>query len=80
MQRSNGVVSSYRLISVAISATFHTAERHNLTADTGVSHFFREAETTVSQSVSQAVSQSPLLGHDNRKIVSGGCKLILALP
>jgi hypothetical protein len=48
------MVSSYRLISKVISAMFHGAERLNLTANVGVSYFFHDAETTV--------SESPLLG------------------
>jgi hypothetical protein len=46
MQDSNGVVSSYRLISKVISPTFHTVEWHNLMAD-GVSYFFRDAQGVV---------------------------------
>jgi hypothetical protein len=73
LQRSNGAVSSYRLISKVISAKFHRAEWLNLTADAGVLYFFHDAET--------AVSHSPLLGlcHDNRKIVLSGQKPILAV-
>jgi hypothetical protein len=51
MQLSNGAVSSYRLTSEVISATFHTAELRNLTADVGVSYFSGNAETAVSLSV-----------------------------
>jgi hypothetical protein len=51
---------------------FHTVEWHNLTADAGVLYFFHEAETVVSPHYS--------VSHDNRKIVSGGQKLILAVP
>jgi hypothetical protein len=43
----------------------------------GVLYFSRDAETAVSQSVSQFPQLS--LCHDNRKIVSGGQKPILAV-
>jgi hypothetical protein len=65
------VVSSDRLISKVISVMFHTAEWRNLTADAGVSYFFRNTETAVSLHYS--------VSHDNWKIVSGGQKLILAV-
>jgi hypothetical protein len=47
-QHSNGAVSSWRLISKVIFPMFHTVEWHNLTADAGVSYFFRDAQTVVS--------------------------------
>jgi hypothetical protein len=72
MQPSNGVFSSYRLISKVISATFHIAEWRNLTADTAVSYSFHGAETAVSPHYS--------VSHDNWKIVQGGQKLIPAVP
>jgi hypothetical protein len=59
MQHSHCTVSSYRLISKVISATFHTAEWHNLTADAGVSYFFGDAETAVSQPPLLGLSQQP---------------------
>jgi hypothetical protein len=71
MQHSNGAVSSQRLISKVISPTFHTGEWRNLTADTGVLYFFRDAQTVVSPHY--------LVSHDNRKIVSCSWKLILAV-
>jgi hypothetical protein len=73
-QHSNGTISSYRLISKVISAKFHTTEWHTFTADVEVLYFLHSAES--------AISHSPLLGlcHDNRKIVSGGQKPILAVP
>jgi hypothetical protein len=49
----------------------HMVEWHNLTADVGVSYFFRDAQTVVSPQY--------LVSHYNRKIVSGGWKLILAV-
>jgi hypothetical protein len=70
-QHSSGAFSSYRLISKVISAMFHAAEWRNLTVDVGVSYFFHDAETTLSPHYS--------VSHDNRKIVSGGRKLILAI-
>jgi hypothetical protein len=72
MQHSNGVVSSQRLISKVISPMFHTVEWCNLTADAGVSYFFRDAQTVVTPHY--------LVSHDNWKIVSGDRKLILAVP
>jgi hypothetical protein len=60
-QRSNGVVSSYRLISKVISATFHTAEWCDLTTDAVVLYFFHDAET--------AVGHRYLASRDNWKIV-----------
>jgi hypothetical protein len=47
-------------------------EWRNLTAEMGTSYFFRDAQTVVSPDYS--------LSHDNRKIVLGGLKLILADP
>jgi hypothetical protein len=70
-QHSNGAVSSHRLISKVISPTFHTVEWWNLTADTGVSYFFRDTETAVSLHYSAS--------QHNWKIVSGSRKLILAV-
>jgi hypothetical protein len=55
---------------------FHTAESRNLMADARVSYSFHDTETAVSQSVSPHY----LVSHDNRKIVSGGWKLIPATP
>jgi hypothetical protein len=72
MQHSDGPVSSYRLISKIISATFHTTEWRNLTAHVGVSYFFHDVETAVSPHYS--------VSHNNQKIVSAGRKLILAVP
>jgi N-acetyl-anhydromuramyl-L-alanine amidase AmpD len=46
-------------------------EWRNLTADAGVSYFFRDAQTVVSAHYS--------VSHDNRKIVSDGQMLILAV-
>jgi hypothetical protein len=58
-QCSNGAVSSYVLISKVTSATHHAAEWHNLTANSGVLYFFRNAETAVSQSPLLSISRQP---------------------
>jgi hypothetical protein len=55
MQHSNGAVSSHRLISKVISATFHTAAGRNLTAD-------MVCRISSAMQRLQSVSQSPLLG------------------
>jgi hypothetical protein len=74
IQRSNGTFRSYRLISKVISAKFHTAELHNLTAEAEVSYFVHDAKTAVSHS-------APLgLCNDNQNIVSVSRKPILAVP
>jgi hypothetical protein len=51
---------------------FHTVEWRNLRTYAGVLYFFCNAQTVVSPHY--------LVSHDNRKIVLGGWKLILAVP